>query len=122
MLTVVEWMRRNNCRLCERSISEFNAKINEQHLAECIMRLLNLYDEFEDKKNSLELDSDMKKLMLNDDRPQMEALYILLHMGNTEALMRGLQLPLDLRYEQNRINDICLQFICSNTNTYFMSE
>ena len=43
----------------------------------------------------------MKKLMLNDDRPQMEALYILLHMGNTEALMRGLQLPPDLRKSPN---------------------
>lgn len=40
----------------------------------------------------------MKKLTLNNDRQQMEALYILLHMGNTESLMRALQLPLYLRY------------------------
>ncbi|XP_050478788.1 SAC3 domain-containing protein 1 isoform X1 [Bombus huntii] len=99
--SIVRFLVYSEQRLCERSISEFNAKINEQHLAECIMRLLNLYDEFEDKKNSLELNSDMKKLMLNDDRPQMEALYILLHMGNTEALMRGLQLPPDLRKSPN---------------------
>lgn len=81
-------------RLCERSISEFNAKINDQHLIECITRLLILYDESE---NSSVIEKDMKKLTLNNDRQQMEALYILLHMGNTESLMRALQLPLYLR-------------------------
>ncbi|CAK9830493.1 Germinal-center associated nuclear protein [Anthophora retusa] len=80
-------------RLCERNMSEFNGKINHQHLVECITHLLILYDE----SDSSELDGAMEKMRLNNDRHQMEALYILLNMGNTEALTRALQLPLDIK-------------------------
>lgn len=58
----------------------------------------------------------MKKLTLNNDRQQMEALYILLHMGNTESLMRALQLPLYLRYA-HKINHSLLEcFRIGGTN------
>ncbi|XP_017798271.1 PREDICTED: SAC3 domain-containing protein 1 isoform X2 [Habropoda laboriosa] len=83
-------------RLCERNISEFNGKINDQHLAECTTHLLVLYDESE--KEEEELERAVEKLRLNNNnRQQMEALYILSNMGNTEALTRALQLPLDIR-------------------------
>ncbi|KOX72223.1 80 kDa MCM3-associated protein [Melipona quadrifasciata] len=98
---LTEWIWRNDCRLCERSISEFNTIINEQHLAECLTRLLVLYDESDDERNSLELDRDMERLTLNDNRAEMEALYILLYMGNMEALTRTLRLPHDLRISPN---------------------
>ncbi|KAK9305127.1 hypothetical protein QLX08_003800 [Tetragonisca angustula] len=88
-------------RLCERSISEFNTIINEQHLAECLTRLLVLYNESEGERNSLELDRDMERLILNDNRAEMEALYILLYMGKMEALTRALRLPHDLRISPN---------------------
>ncbi|KAF3427547.1 hypothetical protein E2986_06404 [Frieseomelitta varia] len=98
---LTEWIWRNDCRLCERNISEFNTIINGQHLAECLTRLLVLYDESEDEGNSLELDRDMERLILNDNRAEMEALYILLYMGNMEALTRALRLPHDLRISPN---------------------
>ncbi|XP_054003951.1 germinal-center associated nuclear protein isoform X1 [Hylaeus anthracinus] len=90
-------------RLCDRSISEFNPKINNQHLTECITSLLVLYDKKEqnDKPDSLDLDRCMQKLSLNDNRQEMEALYILLNMGNTETLKRALSLSSDLRRNSN---------------------
>ncbi|XP_043252883.1 SAC3 domain-containing protein 1 [Colletes gigas] len=86
-------------RLCDRSIYEFNPKMNYQHLSECITHLLVLYDDndLNDKGDCLELDRCMEKLSLYDDKQQMEALYILLNMGNVEALRRALNLPSDLR-------------------------
>ncbi|XP_017757164.1 PREDICTED: SAC3 domain-containing protein 1 isoform X2 [Eufriesea mexicana] len=94
---IVRFLVYSTQRLCERSISEFNRKINGQHLDECITRLLILYEESEDKMNSSQFIKDMEKLIMNNDRSQMEALYILLHMGNTDVLMRALRLPLNLR-------------------------
>ncbi|KZC09028.1 PREDICTED: SAC3 domain-containing protein 1 [Dufourea novaeangliae] len=83
-------------RLCTRTISEFDATLNNKHISECISHLLALYDEW-DKVDGSKLDKLVEKLKLSDDRQQMEALYIILNMGNTEALTRALTLPLTLR-------------------------
>ena len=64
--------------------------------------MLVLYNESEGERNSLELDRDMERLILNDNRAEMEALYILLYMGKMEALTRALRLPHDLRYKSNK--------------------
>ncbi|XP_076174597.1 SAC3 domain-containing protein 1 [Ptiloglossa arizonensis] len=86
-------------RLCDRNIYEFNANMNKQHLSECIMHLLVLYDDNDrnNRSDTVELVRYMEKLSLNDNRQQMEALYILLNMGNVEALRRALSLSPDLR-------------------------
>ncbi|XP_076296833.1 SAC3 domain-containing protein 1 isoform X3 [Lasioglossum baleicum] len=84
-------------RLCDRSISEFDATINNRHLFECVSHLLVLYDQRDQRIHSSELEIAMEKLKLDKSREQMEALYILLNMGNVEALTRALMLPLCLR-------------------------
>lgn len=86
-------------RLCERDISEFDTKINNKHLLECIKQLLVLYDERsrEDTTDDTKIHKDLKKLVLNDSRSEMEAIYILLHIGDREALERALSLSLDLK-------------------------
>lgn len=79
--------------------------MNKQHLSECIMHLLVLYDDNDrnNRSDTVELVRYMEKLSLNDNRQQMEALYILLNMGNVEALRRALSLSPDLRYKNDII-------------------
>ncbi|XP_050459715.1 germinal-center associated nuclear protein isoform X2 [Cataglyphis hispanica] len=85
-------------RLCEKKVSEFDAKINNKHLLECLKQLLVLYDERDYKnRNNIEIHEALEKLALNDSRSEMEALYILLHIGDQEVLKRALTLSSDLR-------------------------
>ncbi|KYN06755.1 80 kDa MCM3-associated protein [Cyphomyrmex costatus] len=85
-------------RLCERDISEFDAKINSKHLFECIKRLLILYDrQNKNVTNNTEVHKDFEKLALDNSRSEMEAVYILLHIGDCEALKRAFTLPSDLK-------------------------
>lgn len=86
-------------RLCERKISDFDAKINNNHLLECIKQLLVLYDQRDckDTTNSTNIYQDFEKLTLNNNRSEMEALYILLHIGDQEALRRAIALSPDLK-------------------------
>lgn len=85
-------------RLCERNISDFDVKINNKHLSECIKQLLVLYDQCDQRASSnMELHEHFKKLALNDNRLEMEALYILLHIGDQDALQRALTLSSDVK-------------------------
>ncbi|KAF7397391.1 hypothetical protein HZH68_008613 [Vespula germanica] len=84
-------------RLCERNISEFDPKINDQHLLECIKQLLVLYDTV-NRTEKLELHENIEVLTLIDNRAEMEALYILLNIGDISALNRALSLPEKLRH------------------------
>ncbi|EZA60969.1 germinal-center associated nuclear protein isoform X2 [Ooceraea biroi] len=89
-------------RLCERNISEFDAKINNKHLSECIKQLLVLYDKCDrkdttDAKSDIEVCEEFKKLTLNDSRLEIEALYILLHIGDQVALQKALTLSPDFK-------------------------
>lgn len=84
-------------RLCERNISEFDPKINDQHLLECIKQLLVLYDVQDNKTNKIEFHQNMETLTLTDNRAEMEALYILLNIGDVSALNRALSLSENLR-------------------------
>ncbi|KAL6260269.1 hypothetical protein P5V15_007801 [Pogonomyrmex californicus] len=86
-------------RLCEKNISEFDPKINSKHLLECINQLLILYDQqdYENIQDNSEIHKDLEKLTLINRRSEMEAIYILLHIGDNEALRRALILPSDLK-------------------------
>ncbi|KAG7213873.1 hypothetical protein KM043_003081 [Ampulex compressa] len=88
-------------RLCEQGISEYDPKINEQHMTDCIKHLLVLYDEL-DRMNA-QCDDHLKrdKEKLSDNRQQLEAIYILLYMGNVEVLKRALVLPNKLRLSKD---------------------
>lgn len=72
-------------RLCNESLSNFDPHINRTHLQECLKRLLCLYDEY-DWTSSPE--TDLKK-----HRLEFEALYLVVNLGNTTALLRTLGLP-----------------------------
>lgn len=82
-------------RLCEKNISVFDPKINSQHLLECLKQLLVLYDQLEEpsKSHDLSIEGNIEALSIGNSRSQMEALYLLLHLGDVSALGRGLSLP-----------------------------
>lgn len=90
---------RSFSRLCEKSESEFNVNINKLHLLECLTQLLLLYDDqnYKDVSDSMEIHKTLESLTLNDNRLEMEALYILLNIGDKETLTRTLTLPSDLK-------------------------
>jgi len=50
-----------------------------------------------DTTNNTEVHEGNKKLVLNDNRLEMEALYILLHIGDQDILQRVLTLSPNLR-------------------------
>lgn len=84
--------------MCERSLTEYVPKFNSEHLLECIKQLLVLYDE----RDARDVDDDalcqsIEGLSVTDKRSEMEALYILLYLGDTTALTRALSLPAKYR-------------------------
>ncbi|KAI4489900.1 hypothetical protein M0804_004082 [Polistes exclamans] len=84
-------------RLSERNINEYNPKINDQHLLECMTQLLVLYDTL-NRERELEINEEIEAITLIDNRVEMEALYILLNIGDVSGLNRALILPEKLRH------------------------
>ncbi|XP_051165414.1 germinal-center associated nuclear protein [Leptopilina boulardi] len=88
-------------RLCTHSISTFDPKINNQHLLECLKHLLVCYDECSNVTlNDFNINESLRNLNLNDNRTQMEAIYILVNLGEINSLTRGLNLP--IKYKESR--------------------
>lgn len=102
-------------RLCEQDSCRYDKRMNELYLAECITHLLMLYDT-PINKDSLLIDKNLKNLTLNNDRQRMEALYILLNMGNSESLKRALNLPLYLRKSSDLQLSIKISLACYLNN------
>lgn len=79
-------------RLCEENINEFDPHINNVHLQECLKRLLYAYDDLNYISERDGNDRDVFNVFLDTNRPYFESLYILLNLGNSTAILRGLQL------------------------------
>ncbi|XP_057327259.1 SAC3 domain-containing protein 1 [Microplitis mediator] len=83
-------------RMRERPLKDYVPKFNDQHLLECIKQLLVLYDEVnyasadvhEEKKPT-----EFEKSEQFTNRCTIEAVYLLLYLGDPSALSRGLSLP-----------------------------
>jgi SAC3 domain-containing protein 1 len=76
-------------RLCAEPLSKFDPTINRTHLLECLKRLLMLYGEV--RQDGHDTSGGIAA------RAEMEALYLLLTLGNSETLSRPLNLPRELR-------------------------
>lgn len=76
-------------RLCEEAIDNFDPKICEQHLQECLKRALVCYDEI-----------DIKKMNLLEIRRRIfvESLYQMFNLGSPEAMKRCFTLDDDIKY------------------------
>lgn len=88
-------------KLCQCPISDFDPSLNKKHLQECLKRLLVLYDDCDHlqlKYNEL-VGDDADVVSWEDygalfacDRPYFEAMYVILNLGDVEAVTRGLNL------------------------------
>lgn len=76
-------------RLCEEAIDNFDPKICDQHLQECLKRALVCYDE-------IQLNEESKLIDINN-RAFLEALYQIFNLGSLDALKRCLNLPKEIR-------------------------
>lgn len=80
----------NNIRLSEEEIGKFDPKICKQHLQECLKILLCCYDDAERCNN--------ENITSTKFRELFEALYILLNLGNIDAINRGLKQSNNIKY------------------------
>lgn len=83
---------KHHFRLCEEHYNIFDQHINNVHFQECLKRLMCAYDELNclcDVKND---GKDFYVDFLVENRPYFESLYILLNLGNGDAITRGLGL------------------------------
>ncbi|XP_037936149.1 SAC3 domain-containing protein 1 [Teleopsis dalmanni] len=95
---IIMFLAYSRYRLCEEPIDFFDPKICDQHLQECLKRVLCAYDTV-----------DITKLNLNElrNRNFIEALYQIFNLGSAEALQRSFTLPLETRldaYFKNAVN------------------
>ncbi|KXJ74575.1 hypothetical protein RP20_CCG013375 [Aedes albopictus] len=73
--------------LCESHINEFDPKICNTHLQECLKKVLRCYDDLDEESSTYN----------QNRRIKMEALYLAFNLGSSEALTRGISLPKDIR-------------------------
>lgn len=87
--------------MCEIPIGNFDPYICNQHLQECLKKILCAYDDIvrDDKNNKDKL----------NNRHTLEALYLILNLGNSEAIARGLSLPKSLHEQNGSFTRLCLQ-------------
>ncbi|KAL1132256.1 hypothetical protein AAG570_010213 [Ranatra chinensis] len=71
-------------RHCEDKGDQFDPVLNHGSLLSCLKCLMIMYDS-EDH--------------VSEDRSEMEALYLIINLGHTEALIRSLTLPKHIRWE-----------------------
>lgn len=92
---IVRFYAYSSYRLCTENISTFDPAINNQHLQECLKRLLVFYDECDDLQNKFSIlssDDCSSYSSLFSERAAIEALYLVFNLGNTTAIDRTLQL------------------------------
>lgn len=79
-------------RLCVESVDNFDPKICDQHLQECLKRVLCCYDE-------VYAESGLGNMNLNEIRSRnfIESIYQLFNLGSIEALKRTTCLPAEIK-------------------------
>ncbi|KAK3095711.1 hypothetical protein FSP39_017918 [Pinctada imbricata] len=89
---IIRFLVFSGYRLSEEEISVFDPTINNQHLQECMKRLLYIYREYD-----LQTDSRVNQDIHMDNRVEFECIYLLFNLGQSEAIMHYYDLPEKLR-------------------------
>jgi SAC3 domain-containing protein 1 len=71
---IIVFLAYSSYRLCNESIQNYDPKICHQHLQECLKKILCCYDATGGCQNN---------------RAQVEAIYLLFNLGKADALLRG---------------------------------
>ncbi|KAL7734051.1 hypothetical protein ACLKA6_011736 [Drosophila palustris] len=97
-------------RLCAEPIDKFDPKICNQHLQECLNMTLCYYKELDDEQ---EKQNNVNSTIRDFQRRCfIEALYQVFNLGTSEALVRGLTLPVEVRKDKifKLAFDICMNY------------
>nr|CAH7712974.1 unnamed protein product [Callosobruchus chinensis] len=79
-------------RLCQENINVFDPHINKTHLQECLKRLLSIYDEYDYIESIAGENRDASSEYMKKNRPQFEAIYLLLNVGDLNVINRVLNI------------------------------
>lgn len=85
---IVRFYAFTSYRLVEENLNVFDPDLHKTHLIETLKRLLCIYDEYDRVPNIENMD-----IELLNSRPEFEALYILMNLGDETALRRSFTLP-----------------------------
>ncbi|KAL5275751.1 SAC3D1 family protein [Megaselia abdita] len=84
---IIMFLSFSRYHLCEEAVDNFDPKICDQHLQECLKRVLCCYDALFLK------DGEEMGFKEEKTRVFMECLYLSFNLGNPEALQRSLKVP-----------------------------
>nr|CAI5827512.1 unnamed protein product [Callosobruchus analis] len=79
-------------RLCQADINVFDPHINKTQLQECLKRLLSIYDEYDYLESIAGENRDATSEFMKKNRPQFESIYVLLNIGDPNAINRILNI------------------------------
>lgn len=109
---VVMFLAYSRYALCEEAIDNFDPKICDQHLQECLKRVLCCYDDLYLNGTTQE------EISFKDEKIRifMECLYLLFNLGSPEALHRTLKVPKNIKDAPlfRKVRGISLNFFCRN--------
>lgn len=83
---IIMFLGYSRYRLAGENVHNFDPKICEQHLQECLKKILVCYDNLSESKYS-------------ENRHVIEGLYQIFNLGSVEALTRGVTLPKVIKRE-----------------------
>lgn len=105
-------------RLCEEPLNNYDPFLNRTHLQECLKRLLCLYDECDIKYRDVAVAEESYFMQqISKLRPEFEALYLVLNLGDHNALTRALCLD---RKWRNNIVQLAMVLSLSYGNNNFV--
>ncbi|KAJ6644618.1 Germinal-center associated nuclear protein [Pseudolycoriella hygida] len=93
-------------KLCQSPVDTFDPKICDQHLLECLKKLLGCYDEIEQQQRRTQ----------PRNREFFECLYMVFNLGNVDALNRAVGLSASLNGD---LFSLCLYMSLQYFNGYF---
>lgn len=94
---IVMFLAYSRYRLTEEPLKNYDPKICEQHLQECLKKLLVCYDEIDLEEIEYDIWS----------RCRIESVYLMFNLGTADALLRGARLPNVIKKQD--LVDKCLQ-------------
>lgn len=97
--------------LCESHINEFDPKICNTHLQECLKKVLRCYDDLDEESAPYD----------QARRIRMEALYLAFNLGSSEALTRGINLPKDIRKRLSLQLAMNIEYLRHNYNRVLLA-
>lgn len=106
---IVMFLAFSRYNLCEEAVDNFDPKICDQHLQECLKRVLCCYDDLFVSGEEMSFKEEKTRIF-------MECLYLMFNLGSAEALQRSLKLPKVIKTSELfvKVRRISFNFFCQH--------